>query len=25
VGSSGENWITEMNDEDLLNMMRLEV
>ena len=25
VGSSGENWITEMNDDELLNMMRLEV
>ena len=25
IGSGGENWITEMNDADLLNLMRLEV
>ena len=25
IGSGGENWITELGDEQLLNLMRLEV
>ena len=25
IGSSGENWITEMSNEEIVNMLRLEV